>query len=143
QRRRLAGFGNMIDPEHRYLPHRRRLPQESERRANSALVMHVSLFVIGGQALMTNGEGKRDRPSRILRPRACTTGRGNLRRIVRSALDAELFQAAAKRVRVQVEELGRALATSNDPVRLFEDRQNVTALRRGEGRFLRPGGGSS
>src|SRR5262249_57785877 len=70
QRRRLAGFGNMIDPEHRYLPHRRRLPEESERRANSALVMDVSLFVIGGQALMTNGKGNPDRPSTNLGPPA-------------------------------------------------------------------------
>ena len=52
------------------------------------------------------------------------------------ARDAEFFHPAAKGIRVEIQDLGRAARAVDDPIRLLEDLHDVIPFHRFQGEFL-------
>ena len=65
-----------------------------------------------------------------------TTCRGGLRIALRVERDAKLFHAAAKGIRVEIQDLGRAARAVDNPIRLLENLHDVIPFHRFQGEFL-------
>ena len=59
-----------------------------------------------------------------------------LRSALGVARDAEFFHAAAKSIRVEIQDLGRAAWAVDDPIRLLEDLHDVIPFHPFQGEFL-------